>query len=109
MTIFDCEEKSLESITEKMVSEMVSKKEIRPKDRDGVLKSLLQNPRYPPGKPIWKPNSGIRADHCLFLDIQNLIEFRNVIKYLECILRMETLTFILMPFCCVTTLNFYRN
>uniref|UniRef100_A0A674MEG1 Anion exchange protein n=1 Tax=Takifugu rubripes TaxID=31033 RepID=A0A674MEG1_TAKRU len=74
VTIFDCEEKSLESIAEKMVSEMVSKKEIRPKDRDGVLKSLLQNPRYPPGKPIWKPSSGIRADHCLFLDIQNLTE-----------------------------------
>lgn len=48
VTIFDCEEKSLESIAEKMVSEMVSKKEMRPKDKDGVLKSLLQNPRYPP-------------------------------------------------------------
>ncbi|TNN03869.1 hypothetical protein fugu_000898 [Takifugu bimaculatus] len=46
VTIFDCEEKSLESIAEKMVSEMVSKKEIRPKDRDGVLKSLLQNPSH---------------------------------------------------------------
>lgn len=46
--IFDCEEKTLENIAEKMVSEMVKKKELRPKDRDGVLKSLLQNPRYPP-------------------------------------------------------------
>uniref|UniRef100_H3DNL1 Anion exchange protein n=1 Tax=Tetraodon nigroviridis TaxID=99883 RepID=H3DNL1_TETNG len=44
VTIFDCEEKTLESIAEKMVSEMVNKKELRPKDRDGVLKSLLQNP-----------------------------------------------------------------
>lgn len=46
--IFNCEEKTLESIAEKMVSEMVNKKEIRPKDRAGVLKALLQNPRYPP-------------------------------------------------------------
>lgn len=47
VTIFDCEEKTLESIAEKIVSEMVNKKELRPKDKDGVLKSLLQNPRYP--------------------------------------------------------------
>ncbi|XP_070707528.1 solute carrier family 4 member 1b (Diego blood group) [Pempheris klunzingeri] len=43
VTIFDCEEQTLASISEKMVSEMVNKKEIRPGDRDGVLKSLLQN------------------------------------------------------------------
>uniref|UniRef100_A0A7N9AYJ5 Anion exchange protein n=1 Tax=Mastacembelus armatus TaxID=205130 RepID=A0A7N9AYJ5_9TELE len=42
--IFDCEEKTLSSIAEKVVKEMVNKKEIRPGDQDGVLKSLLQNP-----------------------------------------------------------------
>uniref|UniRef100_A0A7N8XZ12 Anion exchange protein n=1 Tax=Mastacembelus armatus TaxID=205130 RepID=A0A7N8XZ12_9TELE len=46
--IFDCEEKTLSSIAEKVVKEMVNKKEIRPGDQDGVLKSLLQNRRYPP-------------------------------------------------------------
>ncbi|XP_041672398.1 solute carrier family 4 member 1b (Diego blood group) [Cheilinus undulatus] len=43
VTIFDCEEQTLASIAEKMVSEMVNKKEIRPGDREGVLNSLLQN------------------------------------------------------------------
>ncbi|KAM9425537.1 LOW QUALITY PROTEIN: solute carrier family 4 member 1b (Diego blood group) [Pholidichthys leucotaenia] len=43
VTIFDCEEKTLATIAEKMVSEMVSKKEIRQGDREEVLKSLLQN------------------------------------------------------------------
>ncbi|XP_041830886.1 solute carrier family 4 member 1b (Diego blood group) [Melanotaenia boesemani] len=43
VSIFDCEEKTLATIAEKMVNEMVKKKEIRSGDRDGVLKSLLQN------------------------------------------------------------------
>ncbi|XP_028285808.1 solute carrier family 4 member 1b (Diego blood group) [Parambassis ranga] len=43
VTIFDCEEQTLATIAEKMVSEMVNKKEIRSEDREGVLKSLLQN------------------------------------------------------------------
>ncbi|XP_074476392.1 solute carrier family 4 member 1b (Diego blood group) [Sebastes fasciatus] len=43
VTIFDCEERTMFSIAEKMVNEMVNKKEIRPGDRDGVLKALLQN------------------------------------------------------------------
>ncbi|XP_054454665.1 solute carrier family 4 member 1b (Diego blood group) [Anoplopoma fimbria] len=43
VTIFDCEERTLSGIAEKMVTEMVNKKEIRPGDREGVLKSLLQN------------------------------------------------------------------
>lgn len=43
VTIFDCEERTLASIAEKMVTEMVNKKEIRPGDREGVLKALLQN------------------------------------------------------------------
>nr|QOU09169.1 csolute carrier family 4 member 1B [Lateolabrax maculatus] len=43
VTIFDCEEGTLASISEKMVNEMVNKKEIRPGDREEVLKSLLQN------------------------------------------------------------------
>lgn len=47
MTILDCEERTLASIAEKMVNEMVNKREIRPGDKEGVLKSLLQNRRYP--------------------------------------------------------------
>ena len=47
VTIFDCEEKTLATIAEKMVTEMVNKKEIRAGDREGVLRSLLQNRRYP--------------------------------------------------------------
>ncbi|XP_061563559.1 solute carrier family 4 member 1b (Diego blood group) [Cololabis saira] len=43
VTVFDCEEKTLATIAEKMVGEMVSKKEIRSGDKEGVLKSLLQN------------------------------------------------------------------
>ncbi|PWA16705.1 hypothetical protein CCH79_00017510, partial [Gambusia affinis] len=43
VTIFDCEEKTLAAIAEKMVGEMVSKKEIRSGDCEGVLNSLLQN------------------------------------------------------------------
>lgn len=46
--IFDCEEKTMASLAEKMVTEMVKKKEIRPDDREGVLKSLCQKRRYPP-------------------------------------------------------------
>lgn len=34
------------AIAEKMVGEMVNKREIRAGDREGVLKSLLQNRRY---------------------------------------------------------------
>uniref|UniRef100_A0A671U792 Anion exchange protein n=1 Tax=Sparus aurata TaxID=8175 RepID=A0A671U792_SPAAU len=47
VTILDCEERTLASIAEKMVNEMVNKREIRPGDKEGVLKSLLQNRRYP--------------------------------------------------------------
>ncbi|XP_022056092.1 solute carrier family 4 member 1b (Diego blood group) [Acanthochromis polyacanthus] len=43
VTLFDCEEKTLATIAEKMVGEMVNKKEIRPGDREEVLKALLQN------------------------------------------------------------------
>ncbi|KAF7204413.1 solute carrier family 4 member 1b (Diego blood group) isoform X1 [Nothobranchius furzeri] len=43
VTIFDCEEKTLATIAEKMVAEMVKKKEIKSGDQEGVLKSLLQN------------------------------------------------------------------
>uniref|UniRef100_A0A8C2ZL33 Solute carrier family 4 member 1b (Diego blood group) n=1 Tax=Cyclopterus lumpus TaxID=8103 RepID=A0A8C2ZL33_CYCLU len=43
VTIFNCEERTMSGIAEKMVTEMVNKKEIRPGDREGVLKSLLQN------------------------------------------------------------------
>lgn len=75
VTIFDCEEKTLESIAEKMVSEMVSKKELRPKDRDGVLKSLLQNPRYPPAQ---QPPA---SNHNSFLMCPNdsKLKYRNII------------------------------
>lgn len=43
--IFDCEEKTMASLAERMVGEMVKKKEIRPDDREGVLKSLCQTRR----------------------------------------------------------------
>lgn len=43
VTILDCEETTLASISEKMVKEMINKKEIRPGDREEVLKSLLQD------------------------------------------------------------------
>ncbi|KAI4807441.1 hypothetical protein KUCAC02_027248 [Chaenocephalus aceratus] len=43
VTIFDCEEQTFASIAEKMVNEMVNKKEIKPESKEGVLKSLLQN------------------------------------------------------------------
>ncbi|TMS22257.1 Band 3 anion transport protein [Larimichthys crocea] len=43
VTVFDCEERTLAGIAEKIVGEMVNKKEIRPADREGVLNSLLQN------------------------------------------------------------------
>ncbi|XP_056152856.1 solute carrier family 4 member 1b (Diego blood group) [Lampris incognitus] len=43
VVIFDCAETTLSSIAEKMVEAMVNKKEIRPGDREGVLKSLLHN------------------------------------------------------------------
>lgn len=45
VTIFNSEEKTLVTIAEKMVGEMVSKKAIRSGDREGVLNSLLQNRR----------------------------------------------------------------
>ncbi|KAJ0060450.1 hypothetical protein NL108_011883, partial [Boleophthalmus pectinirostris] len=41
--IFNCEEQSMATIAEKMVKELLNKKEIRPGDREGVLKALLQN------------------------------------------------------------------
>ncbi|KAL0984465.1 hypothetical protein UPYG_G00141890 [Umbra pygmaea] len=41
--MLDREERSLSSISEKIVDELVKKKEISPADRDGVLRSLLQN------------------------------------------------------------------
>ncbi|KAG7227881.1 hypothetical protein INR49_013675 [Caranx melampygus] len=43
VTIFECEERSLPTIAEKMVGAMVNKKEIRPGDREGVLNALLKN------------------------------------------------------------------
>lgn len=43
VALFDCEEQTLAGIAEKMVAEMVNKKELRPGDKEGVLKSLLQN------------------------------------------------------------------
>ncbi|XP_029942568.1 band 3 anion exchange protein-like [Salarias fasciatus] len=47
VTIFNCEETTLATIAEKMVTEMVNKKEIRPGDREEVLKSLLQDRSQP--------------------------------------------------------------
>uniref|UniRef100_A0A674CLD3 Anion exchange protein n=1 Tax=Salmo trutta TaxID=8032 RepID=A0A674CLD3_SALTR len=43
VVMLDRVERSLSGIAEKIVDELISKKEIRPSDRDGVLRSLLQN------------------------------------------------------------------
>ncbi|KAM3592394.1 uncharacterized protein V6R79_017982 [Siganus canaliculatus] len=43
VALFDCEEQTLAGISEKMVAELINKKELRPGDKEGVLKSLLQN------------------------------------------------------------------
>uniref|UniRef100_A0A3B4B2U9 Anion exchange protein n=1 Tax=Periophthalmus magnuspinnatus TaxID=409849 RepID=A0A3B4B2U9_9GOBI len=43
--IFNCEEQSMAAIAEKIVKELLNKKEIRPGDREGVLRALLQNHR----------------------------------------------------------------
>lgn len=41
--LFDCAEKTLEGIAEKMVTEMLKQKQIRPGDQEGMTKCLLQN------------------------------------------------------------------
>ncbi|KAM9560725.1 solute carrier family 4 member 1b (Diego blood group) [Salvelinus alpinus] len=43
VVMLDRVERNLSDIAEKIVDELISKKEIRPSDRDGVLRSLLQN------------------------------------------------------------------
>ncbi|KAG7492172.1 hypothetical protein MATL_G00012250, partial [Megalops atlanticus] len=43
VVMLDREERTLSSIADKIVDELLNKKEIRQSDRDGVLKSLLQN------------------------------------------------------------------
>ncbi|XP_014014113.1 solute carrier family 4 member 1b (Diego blood group) [Salmo salar] len=43
VVMLDRVERSLSGIAEKIVDELISKKEIRPSDRDGVLSSLLRN------------------------------------------------------------------
>uniref|UniRef100_A0A3Q2UHX5 Anion exchange protein n=1 Tax=Fundulus heteroclitus TaxID=8078 RepID=A0A3Q2UHX5_FUNHE len=64
VTMFDCEEKTLAAIAEKMVGEMVSKKEIRSGDREGVLKSLLQNSGYASRRhPNSDSNTKDECDH----------------------------------------------
>uniref|UniRef100_A0A3Q1FMW6 Anion exchange protein n=1 Tax=Acanthochromis polyacanthus TaxID=80966 RepID=A0A3Q1FMW6_9TELE len=64
VTLFDCEEKTLATIAEKMVGEMVNKKEIRPGDREEVLKALLQN------------RSGVQ---CVYADVfQCIIQFEHI-------------------------------
>ena len=45
VVMLDREERSLSSVTEKIADEMVSKKEIRPADREGVVQAFLQNRR----------------------------------------------------------------
>uniref|UniRef100_A0A8C7HKF3 Solute carrier family 4 member 1b (Diego blood group) n=1 Tax=Oncorhynchus kisutch TaxID=8019 RepID=A0A8C7HKF3_ONCKI len=46
VVMLDRVERSLSGIAEKIVDDLISKKEIRPSDRDGVLCSLLQNRRW---------------------------------------------------------------
>ncbi|XP_049616000.1 solute carrier family 4 member 1b (Diego blood group) isoform X1 [Syngnathus scovelli] len=43
VVLFDCAEKTLDDIAEKMVAEMLKQKQIRPGDQEGVMKCLLQN------------------------------------------------------------------
>uniref|UniRef100_A0AAV2LG74 Anion exchange protein n=1 Tax=Knipowitschia caucasica TaxID=637954 RepID=A0AAV2LG74_KNICA len=43
VSLFNCEEKNYAAVAEKMVKELVNKKEIRAGDREGVLRALLQN------------------------------------------------------------------
>lgn len=45
VVMLDREETSLPSIMDKIVDEMIEKKEIRPGDQDEVLKALKQNRR----------------------------------------------------------------
>uniref|UniRef100_A0A6Q2ZI62 Anion exchange protein n=1 Tax=Esox lucius TaxID=8010 RepID=A0A6Q2ZI62_ESOLU len=57
VVMLDREERSLPSIAEKMVDELIKKKEIRPGDRDGVLRSLLQNRLEGPAANVLVPNT----------------------------------------------------
>ncbi|XP_030629463.1 solute carrier family 4 member 1b (Diego blood group) [Chanos chanos] len=43
VVLLDREERTLDNIIQKTVDEMVNRKEIRPGDKDGVLKALMQN------------------------------------------------------------------
>ncbi|XP_019739165.1 solute carrier family 4 member 1b (Diego blood group) isoform X2 [Hippocampus comes] len=45
--LFDCAEKTLDGIAEKMVAEMLKHKQIRPGDQEGMTKCLLQNRGQP--------------------------------------------------------------
>ena len=45
VVMLDREERSLSSIAEKIADEMVSKKEIRPGDREGVVQAFMQKSR----------------------------------------------------------------
>uniref|UniRef100_A0A4W4HAZ5 Anion exchange protein n=1 Tax=Electrophorus electricus TaxID=8005 RepID=A0A4W4HAZ5_ELEEL len=47
VVLLDVEERSLSGIAEKIVDEMVTKKEIRPEDRDGLLQAVRQSGRNP--------------------------------------------------------------
>lgn len=45
--IFDLNASSLSAVAEKVADELVNKDEIRPSDRDALLRALLMRRRYP--------------------------------------------------------------
>lgn len=57
------------SLAEKMVTEMVKKKEIRPDDREGVLKSLCQKRRYPPRHVLTGTQTPVSTNVKIGLDL----------------------------------------
>ncbi|CDQ57031.1 unnamed protein product [Oncorhynchus mykiss] len=73
VVMLDRVERSLSGIAEKIVDELISKKEIRPSDRDGVLRSLLQNRSYfHRGPPILQECGGIECVTVCHLEYSNL-------------------------------------
>lgn len=57
------------SLAEKMVTEMVKKKEVRPDDREGVLKSLCQKRRYPPRHVLTGTQTPVSTNVEICLDL----------------------------------------
>lgn len=67
------------SLAEKMVTEMVKKKEIRADNREGVLKSLCQKRRYPPRRVQTGSQTPVSTNVEICLDLIHR-EWRGYIK-----------------------------